>query len=311
MLRALWTSYDYLTPRKIQDDFVVGGIVNFQMYQNPEASKTAAKWTMRPIYTIEQRMRNIPYPEPSAHAASDIGVEIKFILPETIYMSEDTSEVKIAIWSAEQEQWSHDHTGDVAAFNFDERTIKFTTQKFAPMAMLQSRCTDYPYQSWKLRCIENDVALLDLDTKRLKLVFEISANQLKLVKCDESALAHLADAPGLTPGCLLQELAKCGILLMPRNEDAQLAGIECKDQAAEERAIIDVALGVRAFHFRDCKWNQSRDQANPGVPQENIVMRIRENLEFDAEFLEDYEPDWKYVMWWQNKVAFVEGCRQN
>ena len=62
----------------------------------------------------------------------------------------------------------------MAAFNFSERKIKFTTLKFAPMAMLQSRCTDYPYQSWKLRCIANDVALLDLETKRLKLVFEIS-----------------------------------------------------------------------------------------------------------------------------------------
>lgn len=127
------------------------------------------------------------------------------------------------------------------------------------MAMLQSRCTDYPYQSWKLRCIDNDVALLDLETKRLKLVFEISPLQLKLVNCDEESLAHLNDKDGFTPGYLLQELAKCGILLMPRNEDAKLAGIEVKDQAAEERAIVDVALGVRAFHFRECKWNQSRD----------------------------------------------------
>ena len=53
---------------------------------------------MRPILTIEQRLKNIPYPDPSAHVAADIGVEIKFTLPETIYMSEDTSEVKIAIW---------------------------------------------------------------------------------------------------------------------------------------------------------------------------------------------------------------------
>lgn len=29
VLRALWTSYDYVTPHKIQDDFVVGGIVDF------------------------------------------------------------------------------------------------------------------------------------------------------------------------------------------------------------------------------------------------------------------------------------------
>ena len=34
---------------------------------------------MRPILTVEQRLRNIPYPDPSAHVAADIGVEIKFI----------------------------------------------------------------------------------------------------------------------------------------------------------------------------------------------------------------------------------------
>ena len=177
--------------------------------------------------------------------------------------------------------------------------------------MLQSRCTDFPYRSWKFRCIDNDVALLDLETKRLNLVFEVSPLQLKLIDCDEPALAHLSGKDGFSPGYLLQEMAKCGLLLMPRNEDATLAGIEIKDQAAEERAIIDVALGVRAFHFSNCKWNQSLDQTNPGVPPENIVMRIRENLEFDAKFEEDYEPDWRYVMWWNNKVSFVDGCKQN
>ena len=161
-MRALWTSYDYLTPHKIQDDFVVGGIIDFAMYQYPEQSKQAAKWTMRPILTVEQRLKPIPYPDPSAHAGTDIGVEIKFMVPETVYMSEDTAEVKIAIYDSDQENWTHEHTGEVAAFNFAERMIKFTTLKFAPMAILQSRCMDYPYEGWKLRCVDNDKALLDL-----------------------------------------------------------------------------------------------------------------------------------------------------
>ena len=29
VMRCLWTGYDYLTPTKIQDDIVIGGIVNF------------------------------------------------------------------------------------------------------------------------------------------------------------------------------------------------------------------------------------------------------------------------------------------
>ena len=89
--------------------------------------------------------------------------------------------------------------------------------------MLQSRITDFPYQSWKLRCIDDSTALLDLETKRLMMCFEITPLQLKLVKCDEPALAHLNDKDGLTPGYLLQELSKCGIMLMPRDEDAALA----------------------------------------------------------------------------------------
>lgn len=98
--------------------------------------------------------------------------------------------------------------------------------------------------------------------------------------------------------------------MIPRDEDAKLAGIESKDRGAEERAIIDVALGVRAFHLRCCKWNQGISPDNPGVGSDNIVMQIRENLEFDEQFEEDYEPDWMYVMWWNNKVSFVEGCKQ-
>ena len=97
---------------------------------------------------------------------------------------------------------------------------------------------------------------------------------------------------------------------MPRNEDAKLAGIEQKDQAAEERAIIDVACSVRSFHYRRCKWNQGESAENPGVGPDNIVMQIRENLEFDESFEEDHESDWRYTMWWNNKVSFVEGARE-
>lgn len=37
IFRCLWTSYDYVSAQKIQDDFVVGGVVSFQMFAYPEA----------------------------------------------------------------------------------------------------------------------------------------------------------------------------------------------------------------------------------------------------------------------------------
>jgi hypothetical protein len=76
-----------------------------------------------------------------------------------------------------------------------------------------------------------------------------------LIENTVSEFKHLSDIE-FEPGCLFEELSKCGIHLMPRDEDAKLAGIELKDRVAEERAILDVACAVRAFHFRKAKWNQ-------------------------------------------------------
>merc|ERR1711939_125215 len=48
-----------------------------------------------------------------------------------------------------------------------------------------------------------------------------------------------------------------------------------------------------------------------GVPATQIVLRVRENPEFDKLFLEDTEADWRYISWWNNKVCFVDGCNND
>lgn len=41
IFRCLWTSFDYLSAHKIQDDIVVGGVVDFQMYFYPTMCQKA------------------------------------------------------------------------------------------------------------------------------------------------------------------------------------------------------------------------------------------------------------------------------
>jgi hypothetical protein len=94
------------------------------------------------------------------------------------------------------------------------------------------------------------------------------------------------------------ELSKSGILLLPRNEDAALGEIKLKDFHAEERAINVISCSVRAFAYRSCKWSST-------LEADNIAIKIRENLKFDREFFEDHEPDWRYLMFWPNKVSFT------
>ena len=39
------------------------------------------------------------------------------------------------------------------------------------------------------------------------------------------------------------------------------------------------------------------------------MLRVRENPEMDRKFEEDLETDWRYLAWWNNKVSFVDGCK--
>jgi cancer susceptibility candidate protein 1 len=81
--------------------------------------------------------------------------------------------------------------------------------------MLQSRCTDYPYTSWKLRSIDHEKAILNIETKRgLELVFEIGADYVSLIERDEPELKHITGNK-YAPGYILYLLSKSGIHLMP------------------------------------------------------------------------------------------------
>lgn len=95
---------------------------------------------------------------------------------------------------------------------------------------------------------------------------------------------------------------------MPNQDDFTLGGIIEKDWDAEYRAIVDVACSVRAFYYKKAKWNQGPPEKD-GIPGQQIVLRVRENPEQDRKFEEDLETDWRYLSWWNNKVSFVEGCK--
>jgi len=115
--------------------------------------------------------------------------------------------------------------------------------------------------------------LLDIETKRMKLVFEIGDDYVKLIERDEPELQHLVNKE-MSPGYLLHELSRSGIHLLPIDEDHKLAGIQLKTAGAENNAINEIMSSIRSFSFRSCRQNIS---APPG----SIILKLRENLEYD------------------------------
>jgi len=99
----LWTSFDYISnkvtseqlaahkeaghEREFQDDLVVGGIIDVRMFAYPEGPKFAMKWTMRTIMSNKDRLKNIPYPDPSSQMSID-PVQVMYDLPPYVFTSD-------------------------------------------------------------------------------------------------------------------------------------------------------------------------------------------------------------------------------
>jgi hypothetical protein len=112
-------------------------------------------------------------------------------------------------------------------FDPEKKLLTFTTLRLAPLAFIQERCTDYPYSSWKLRCTEEQKAILDIVGKRETFRFEIGTGYALLKDRNEPELSHIVNKK-MQPGTLLYELYKCGINLMPTEKDAEVANITKK-----------------------------------------------------------------------------------
>lgn len=91
---------------------------------------------------------------------------------------------------------------DDVKYDPDKKLLTFSTSKLVPLAYVQERCVDYPYLSWKLRCVADNVAIVDIQGKRQTIRFEIGAGYAVLRQRGEPELAHLVNKK-MQPGTLL------------------------------------------------------------------------------------------------------------
>lgn len=289
IMRAVWTNYDSISGDIYTPYRVLGGIVNICLYTFPDPPKLGKGWKMRKMATQEEVLTKNPYPNETS-GVNATPVKTTFVLPPYVYVHEEDV-IRVGYW--DEGKWTTDSI-DNLKYEPETRTLSFATPKIAPLAFLQDRAVDYPYQGWSLRSVASNEAIFDLEGKRLSLKFKIGAGYVELLNRDEPELAHLKGVR-VAPGVLLQRLARCGINLMPDDEDIQFTeGYELKDDDCFERAIMDISLSIRSFAFRHSKWNKT-------LPKNQAITRIRENLEFDEEFHEDEEIHWKTVIWENNK----------
>lgn len=72
----------------------------------------------------------------------------------------------MGVWNEEEQRWSEDDIEGLE-YKVEERTLEFNLKRFAPIAYLQSKTLDYPYDSWYIRTIGDQVGLLTMRTARM------------------------------------------------------------------------------------------------------------------------------------------------
>jgi len=240
IMRNSWTSFDIVSGLENSqkfDDICVGGVVLNKLYSFPEYHRVMGQWKMRRMNSVEDSLKEIPYPDPNAAVQTE-AVACVYELPSYVFIT-DNDENKLGVWDDATDEWSTDYIEDLE-YKKKERQLNFNTRKFAPIAYLQSKITDFPYDSWYIRCVKDKVALLSIVTKRININIEIHSLFVKLVDMEQPEFAHIVNKE-LHPGMLLMELKKCGIHMLPEDADAARAKIHLKDKITEENAILDIA----------------------------------------------------------------------
>lgn len=184
VVRTIWQSYDDYSTHYYSPEIAVGGIITFEAFKWPELPSKQLKWTMRVVLDQKEILNRIPFPDPQLIQNTDVRIDpvkIVFPIPNYVYIS-NRDDIKVGMWDMENHKW---RIGSEFVENIgidSNNNLSFGITKYAPYAMLQSRCTDYPYQEWKLRSISEDKALLTIKTKRMELVFEIGEDYVKLIE---------------------------------------------------------------------------------------------------------------------------------
>lgn len=63
-MKATWTSFNAITKQVYYPDLAVGGIVDMKFYSFPEIYKEQKHWKIRHVFSVQDRLNYLPYPDP-------------------------------------------------------------------------------------------------------------------------------------------------------------------------------------------------------------------------------------------------------
>ncbi|CAM6083575.1 unnamed protein product [Calypogeia fissa] len=251
----------------------IGGTFVIDVLGLPPPSKIVKNWTLDQGSSSLSTLIRIGYPIPVIGQAMPLPgavlpIGVVFFLPAHIIHLKDVPE--IGWWDEEQQLWQKEGISDVL-YEPGSRKLTLQTTKAKIMAVIHNRVSQFPYTSWNICPISRQEALMTLVTPLMTFTIEIGVGWCKMISPEFPECKSFAKEE-VPPKVMLKRFSKCGIHLMPTDDDAPHINATVKDEELERFVCIDTAFASPGFTLASSKWNVT-------VGKEHCIIRLLEILD--------------------------------
>ncbi|XP_070785483.1 dynein axonemal intermediate chain 7 [Enoplosus armatus] len=246
----------------------LGGVFYYDVFHLPPQARLVNGWTMRQL--LDKGLEVFPYPMEKSNfddnkppTCPPVGVSVT--LPDSVVFLETP---QVARWDAAGKQWRMDGITDVS-YEETEAKISFKMDSFQAFVLMQETYANFPFQSWELRPLGQDSALLTINGSLIDLSIMIQGNQVMLQSEQERGPSHLV-GKWMSGPSLQRAMLNAGINIFVNEYTDKYVSTCGKDPLTEHAAYEQMALFTSACAFSWSKWN-----AKCGA--EHLVMQVCEH----------------------------------
>ncbi|XP_033645695.1 protein CASC1-like isoform X2 [Asterias rubens] len=311
---------------------VLGGVSHLDLLSLPPQPKQVKSWIMTQV--SDDELKKVAYPatdnrlgqtlsgtmtmgqtlDPKALANAAAATEalgappigISFRLRDDVLYSE---EPQMAYWCPDRKQWRLDGFIDIK-YNDETRILSFKTINFGPLACLQDKHINMPFQSWELRPLALNHVRFTVMAAIIEAEIEVKGSLCCFRQTSDSdvkpELNNLKDK-WMTLKQLMKAMIKAGVNLFPDEDSKKYVSINEKNTVIEDSMYHQMALSASHFAFSWSKMNseggadkvivqgcQKLIDETPHDDEWSLLMVSKQRAmklritEYDSEFSEDY-----------------------
>ncbi|KAL1775913.1 CASC1 isoform X7 [Sigmodon hispidus] len=253
----------------------LGGVYHLDILQLPPQCRPVKGWVL--VEIRQEGLQRFTYPPETTDELDPENafppIEVTLEVQENVIFFEDP---KVIRWDTEAKVWKKDGISDVF-YNREDRLLTFNLDTLGPVTLIQDAHINMPYQSWELRPLGVNRALLTVTTLFTELQIHIKENLCMLASVKLRGQEHLCHLEGkwMTPVPFILALKEAGLNIFPTVYSHFYVLTNNKLPLVEVKAYRQMALLSSAFAFGWSKWNMACNSTR-------VVFKVKENLADEA-----------------------------